>query len=78
MSYLLFLFLLLLLLLSPCLYVFLLIVFFSQKGVECAIPHTAIYAGQELWHFILFQWEFLSVQAEITCILLKCYIFNMK
>lgn len=23
-----------------------------RKGVECAIPHTAIYAGQELWHFI--------------------------
>lgn len=30
---------------------------FSQKGVECAIPHTAIYAGQELWHFIFCLWH---------------------
>lgn len=30
---------------------------FWQKGVECAIPHTAIYAGQELWHFIFCLWD---------------------
>lgn len=30
---------------------------FSQRGVECAIPHTAIYAGQELWHFIFCLWD---------------------
>lgn len=30
---------------------------FSQWGVECAIPHTAIYAGQELWHFIFCLWD---------------------
>lgn len=44
-------------------YLFFLIMFmffffvFSQRGVECAIPHTAIYAGQELWHFIFCLWD---------------------
>lgn len=51
-----------------------LFLFFSQKVVECAIPHTAIYAGQELWHFIFCQWEFVSVQAEMTCIFQMFYL----
>lgn len=32
-------------------------VLLSQKGVECAIPHTANYAGQESWHFIFCLWD---------------------
>lgn len=67
---LLFSFIFLLLYYHVCLFVCL----FSQRGVECAIPHTAIYAGQELWHFILCLWEFVSVQAEITCIFQMLYL----
>lgn len=44
----------------------------SQEGVECAIPHTAIYAGQELWHFI--SCLFVNVQAEMTCIFQMLYL----
>lgn len=43
--------------------------------MDCAIPHTAIYAGQELWHFIFCQGEFVSVQAKMTCIFQIFYLY---
>lgn len=60
-----------------CYHSFSLIIFWLfvlLKGVECAISHTAIYAGQELWHFILCLWEFVSVQAKFTCIFQMLYL----
>lgn len=57
---------------AHCCHLTVCVFFSSQKGMECAILHTAIYAGQELWHFIFCL--FVNVQAEMTCIFQMIYL----